>query len=87
MGRLSPRCQRLIRTELRRRAPLRGMSKRAAHRIGASPTSYLAYVAGRNNIPEHIAWRILEQARQEDLELAAKIEAELNAPSALKECE
>lgn len=84
---LSPRCQRVIRTELQRRVPRRGMAKRAAYEIGASYRTFLGYLKGRDRIPEHVAWRILEQARQDDLALAEKIEAELNAPSILKECE
>lgn len=85
--RLSPRAQSAIRAELHRQAPRRGMSKRAAYDLGVSQKMFCAYAAGRVNIPEYMAWRILEKARLDDLALADKIEAELLKPSLLKECE
>jgi len=73
--------------ELQRRAPQRGMRKRLAHDLGTDQTRLSRWFKGQSHIPEHIAWRLLAKVRDEELELAAKIEAELLRPSMLKEGE
>lgn len=63
--------------------PNRGMRKRVAHELGTYESRLSEYIQRRRPIPLATAKRIriLAQIRAEELELADKIEAEINRKS------
>jgi DNA-binding transcriptional regulator YdaS (Cro superfamily) len=71
--------------EVRRRTFWRGSPKEAAQVLGLSPSYITALSNGTVEMTDKAARTILAAAREEELALADRIEAEINRPSLLKD--
>ena len=69
----------LLQQELKLRTAWRGSARDAARQLGVSTSHLRSIVNGSANIGPKAAKRILAAIRVEELELADRIEAEMNA--------